>query len=496
MECINRQTDVLIIGSGFAGAAAALRLAERGVEVVLAERGPWRDTLPVRAMGIQDPSPLPRGRHLLTSTVRNVLHHRLPGNGIPLNLRNGLLEIASFSRVNLMCASGVGGGSHVYGGLLERSPDPEYWDSFHPDLSEKLMQPGEKKLLGLLRPVKPRADHQIPNFPPGSEILNRLFVTDAANQPDMGILFPGENAGGAIRKATGFKGDSVFGSVNGSKVSVDFALLKPALEKGLQIYSSCEAREIRPHEGGYQIRLLDRRARQTIRIQANKVILAAGALNTVKLLLKNRHLLEPMPALGEGFGTNGDYPAYWRCQHRHADYSQGTPCHGRVSLDGGNADPSPVDMVLANPGIPLPASPWLNRTLLRPLWRTRQDLMILGMGPDSADGRFQFSKRRLDIRYDTGNSPVFEKIRAAFRTIEQRSGRAVYFSRKAMTVHQFGGARAGVTPDSAVVNGAGEVFNNPGLFVADSAALPKAAGGPPSVTVATWAHWVADQLHV
>ena len=34
-------TDVLIIGSGMAGAAIAKRLSERGVRVVCLEQGPW-----------------------------------------------------------------------------------------------------------------------------------------------------------------------------------------------------------------------------------------------------------------------------------------------------------------------------------------------------------------------------------------------------------------------------------------------------------------------
>jgi cholesterol oxidase len=40
----------------------------------------------------------------------------------------------------------------------------------------------------------------------------------------------------------------------------------------------------------------------------------------------------------------------------------------------------------------------------------------------------------------------------------------------------------------------GEVYGNPGLFIADASALPAAAGTPPSLTIAAWAHHVADGL--
>ena len=42
--------DILVIGSGFGGAVAASVLAEAGLNVTLLERGPWRDTVPVRSM--------------------------------------------------------------------------------------------------------------------------------------------------------------------------------------------------------------------------------------------------------------------------------------------------------------------------------------------------------------------------------------------------------------------------------------------------------------
>jgi cholesterol oxidase len=57
-----------------------------------------------------------------------------------------------------------------------------------------------------------------------------------------------------------------------------------------------------------------------------------------------------------------------------------------------------------------------------------------------------------------------------------------------------GGARLGANAQQGVVDHRGEVYGNPGLFVADAAALPAAPGGPPSLAIAAWAHHVADGI--
>ena len=41
--------DVVVIGSGFGGGISANRLSLSGLNVLVLERGPWRDSLPVRA---------------------------------------------------------------------------------------------------------------------------------------------------------------------------------------------------------------------------------------------------------------------------------------------------------------------------------------------------------------------------------------------------------------------------------------------------------------
>ena len=84
--------EVVVIGSGFGGSAAAVALAEAGISVTMIERGPWRDTVPVRSMGVERRVPYPRGWGLYTGFLRTLNVPFLPGGRVTMNCR-GLFEL-------------------------------------------------------------------------------------------------------------------------------------------------------------------------------------------------------------------------------------------------------------------------------------------------------------------------------------------------------------------------------------------------------------------
>jgi cholesterol oxidase len=126
--------------------------------------------------------------------------------------------------------------------------------------------------------------------------------------------------------------------------------------------------------------------------------------------------------------------------------------------------------------------------------RLERMVLVFAMGADSGKASAHSLRDRVAIDYDGAMEPIFDQIADGFDALEADTGLRVSAWRKPVTVHAWGGACLGPDPDHGVVDNHGEVYGNPGLFIADAAALPAAVGAPPSLAIAAWAHHVADQL--
>lgn len=467
---------VLVIGSGFGGATAAARLVDAGVEVTLLERGPWRASNAVRDAALDNTAPFPHGRRFLTHLLRNV--------SMPFALarrwrfhRDGLFDLHLDSGLSVVCSSGVGGGSHVYS-AMNVQPPADYWNNHHAAVNADAMAPHYNWILTRMGSRRiSEANVSVPNAIVDDAQRPDWMQVDADQQPAMGFRFDQQR----------FSNNSFFGSRDNSKVGLDELLLLPRLGKGLTVKARHEVLDIHRGSHHYRVTVKDHQHNRIDVLLAEKVILAAGTLNTLKLLFTSRERggLQGMPALGQGIGGNGDVPAYWPCNEKGRDFSHGTPCHGRFALPDDDTNLTRYGLNGVDQ-MPLPS-------LLRR--RLKRDLVLVGMGADNATGIARWHRGTLRIEYRQGDNPVLEKIYRAFDRISELSGIRVWFLRRyPLTVHPFGGARLGDDPQHSVVNGHGEVHDNPGLFIADASALPAAPGVPPSMTIAAWAGHLAMSL--
>lgn len=491
--------EVIVIGSGFGGSVVAARIAEAGFKVTVLERGPWRDTVPVRSMGIEKRSPLPRGRHLYGRLLRAVGGNRIPGGGRVKLSKHGLFELFFAKGCSIACSSGVGGGSHVYSAINVKPLAENYWEGHTDDISDASMSRHYTAVLNRMGSVTPMADHRIPNTSV-VRFKDSEAIEPATPPPDprIGYLLPDDpdnpqkitDENGIERYEVDYQSgeDGFLGSPTGSKTTLDCVYLAPAMKQGLTVRDLAEVTTITSEGSGYRVAFIDHHTGRESSLAAPNVIVAAGTLNTLRILLRSRETggLSGMPKLGERFGTNGDYFGYWDYNNKDVDQTIGLPTTGGVKLKGDDTSP-----LIGGGGLPAvdsyPLPKWLKA-------RMKRAYMIAGLGEDKMTGRATFKKGRLHIEYDPDQSPIFARLRSTFAEISRKTGYKIYAPKTPITVHPTGGASLGRSIEEGVVDSNGEVFDHPGLYVTDAAALPRAPGGPPSMTIAAWSNHVATRF--
>ncbi|WP_321390045.1 FAD-dependent oxidoreductase [Emcibacter sp.] len=485
---------VVVIGSGFAGSIVAAKLTKAGRKVLILERGPWRNTTAVRGAGIADPAPLPHGARFFTHILRRINREGLPGGGLTLN-RRGMYEIFSDKHIDVACTSQVGGSSHVYGALHKRPQDSGFWDGHHDKISVAQMEGYYRSVLAELGSAPVSVDAGGPNLFAKRFANNPHFITDQRSLDiDMGL----RDGLGTIATEE-LSGEGLLGSARGIKRTADETWLLPAMRNGLIVKDMCEVESIfRQGDGGavsYRLDVQNYKEKKRETIVASRVILAAGTINTMKLLLASRDRfggLDGMPRLGFGVGGNGDYSAYWRHEAGREDLSEGLPTRGMILLSNESlwqsSRPWPVIVEGAMPySRLLPWIPFLKHF-------SRRGTLLAGLGPDDMSGRVFLHKGKMRIDFDPRESLIYQDIRQAFDLIEDLSGHRLTHFPKVSTVHPMGGAPLGSSPEKGVVDDAGEIYGHPGLHIADASVMPASLGAPPSLSIAAWANNVADKI--
>jgi cholesterol oxidase len=280
-------------------------------------------------------------------------------------------------------------------------------------------------------------------------------------------------------------------------------------------------------------------------LHADQLIIAAGTLGSTFLMLKNRAAFPHIsPRLGSRFGGNGDLLSF---AVKSSDSSSGTrvplaidASYGpgissavRVpdALDGGQGRgfyiedagyPEFIDWMLQMVDIPSAVWGWravlkrrikqwlrqdvktdLSGTLAQLLDRTDLSAGMfpqLGIGRDIPDGTMFLRGERLDTDWHKGRSgPYFDRVRATMQSLAGALGAEFldspsWLASRLVTVHPLGGCPMGRDASEGVVDSYGEVFNYPGLYIADGSVMPGPVGTNPSLTIAALADRFADRI--
>jgi cholesterol oxidase len=274
----------------------------------------------------------------------------------------------------------------------------------------------------------------------------------------------------------------VLGCTHGAKTTLDLTYLLTATTAGACIRPLCEATRIEPCTKGFQVSGMDYRTGTPFVVRAERLVVAAGTLNTARLLFtardRDRTLPAISPALGRNFSGNADYPMLVR--------RNPAPEPSSGALVNTAAHAGPIERYYVDADIPIPVA---SAALGRAVGRYR---LMVGMGPDGS--RASLTLRRSLIATDAGRhhvptlygqmdadaAAVRRNGRGAIRSVRQPPGKLV-------SAHPLGGATIAANAVDGVVDHAGRVFGYRRLYVADGSLLPTAPGVPPSLTIAALA---------
>jgi cholesterol oxidase len=281
--------DWVVVGSGFGGSVAALRLAEKGYRVVVLEQG--------RRF---DPADFPKTNWDLPNWL-----------WLPQLRWHGFFRMSLFRHLLVLSGTGVGGGSLVYSNTLP-IPKPEFFAApgwAHLADWERELAPHyetARQMLGTtLNPRLETGDRALADLAARRGIAERFEPTEVAvffGEPDVEVPDPYFDGRGPARTGCTFCGACMTGCRYGAKNTLDRNYLWLAEGLGVEIRARTRVTDLEPVDGpegdggeGWRVNwrdstsLLPRRGRLVCR----GVVLAGGVLGTVPLLLRLRRTRLP-----------------------------------------------------------------------------------------------------------------------------------------------------------------------------------------------------------
>ncbi len=297
----------LIIGSGYGGAVAALRLAEAGHPVLLLERG--SEFLP---------GDFPNDVAHLPKFLRAPAWH---GRGIT-GSAFGLFDWHIGRAVLSLTANGLGGGSLINAGVLFEPDADVLQQEAWPDVLRKGTDRYKLSMAGAMA----RATVTLRGAPwnddpalPKTRALQRLapHLQRGAQPQPVHVTIDSQVCTRCGDCTTGC-------NVSGAKLTLRDTYLQAAVQHGAQLVTGASAYLVTPVDSGgwevfamptqhlFELDTLDKvlDSRHGRRIHARRLIIAAGTFGSTELLQRSREQhgagFELSPALGKRFSGNGD----------------------------------------------------------------------------------------------------------------------------------------------------------------------------------------------
>jgi cholesterol oxidase len=490
--------SAVVIGSGFGGAVAALRLGQAGIDTVVLERGRrW----PIRDDGntfATFENPDGRAYWLRHETGEAALG--LPQLVKPIDRYIGVLEVVEGNGIYIGAGAGVGGGSLVFNAIIVK-PRRELFERLFPrgidfDEMEDVYYPRVKEIIGSA-PIPDdilATDYYLSSRVSFDQATTAGFPTRPVDLAIDWNIVRDEIAG--LRVPSAIAGQSFYGLNSGATRSLDRNYLHQAEATGhVEILPQHNVAAIERGDGGryvvtvFQISDDGEIASPPRRLVCKYLFMAAGSIGTTSLLVRAK-ATGALPALNDHVGrhwaANGDIPVI-RGLLPPTNAGTGGP-GGHFILEDMDNPFGPTSLV----EIVLP--PHINAALSAlgapPHFA---NYASLGLPPAIGSLVYDSASDAVTLTWPASDSRLGNFLAAAqhtLTTLEQTNGSLTLSFNPAVSAHPLGGAAMGKACDLD-----GRVKRHPGLYVVDGALIEGTTGlANPSFTIAALAERCMDRI--
>jgi len=512
------QYDFIIIGSGFGGSVAAMRLTQKGYRVAIIEKG----------------------RRYYAKDFAETNWDIKKFLWAPLLKCFGIQQITLLKGIMLFHGAGVGGGSLVYANTLMK-PSDEVLNSTawpagrnwlqelnpHFEMARRMLGVNENK-------IHSEAEDLLLKLSKEMKAEHTFHKTEVAVYfGEAGLTKPDPYFSGAGPSRTGCIacGACMVGCRHNAKNTLDKNYLYFAEKWGAKIIPEMKVKKIIPDtNGGYSVTArsvngIFSAAEKTF--TADKVILASGVIGSLELLFKNRDIFKTLPKvssqLGETIRTNGESLCGVTTFDDKQDLSIGIAIGSAIHPDA----VTKIEAVRYNSGsnlmkwlaVPVTAN---GNKLTRPLkllkkiifdyphvsklfkvkdW-ARQTVILLVMQSVDIQMKLKLGRSLLTLGrkslVGTGEFPSYLEVAqdATHKLAKIMKGEGQNASSEVLlgipsTAHILGGCNLGT-----VVDHNHEVKGHPGLYVCDGSVIPANLGVNPSLTITALAERFTGQFEI
>lgn len=510
--------DFIVIGSGFGGSVASLRLVEKGYKVLTIEQGKRYNCIDFPKTNMNLP------KYLWLPALRFF----------------GFQKLTFFRKASILSGTGVGGGSLVYANTLYIPPDNFFTNSRWSEFGnwKELLEPFYAKASFMLGREKynrlNREDIIL------KEVAGDMKAPETFDTVNVGVNLsdpekesdPFFNGLGPLRKGCKECAGCMVGCRENAKNSLDKNYLWFAEKLGLEILPETRVYKIRHINNLYEIeaRKVTSFFKKKKVFRSKGLIVAAGTLGTMELLMWQKNHYRTLQNLSDMLGREVRTNAETLCavsgvkeklnnglaitsvfspdQHTHVeivkypDRSNAMKLFFGLSVEGSRSSLARSAKLLAKT---LTHPMLFLRTLFNTKWSTGLVIFLVMQTVDTAmkivwkntifGGKIKpdNSGNRKVPAYIPVGQEVMERYAKKVSGIPQNILLEVFFNRPT-TAHILGGCPMSVSKGTGVIDPELKVHGYPDFYIMDGSVIQGNIGVNPSLTITAMAEYAMSKI--